>query len=230
MKHLIIPVIIVLALLGACKKSSDSAVPVTQSSLMFFNAVPGDELFNVMLDTIDFASNVPYATSTGYKSYRAQKYDLTVTAASQPSRVIFRQQIFLRNNRFYTAFLGADSTNRQLVLFTIEDDLTPLGPDKAKFRVIDFSQATKPNLTPLGIDVYADTFPRFFRGLAFPSLTGFAPISGDSNYVINFRWVDSSKVLKSFPLASETGKVYSLVTTGYPLDSSKFHILLVKHN
>ena len=230
MKHLIIPVIIVLALLGACKKSSDSAVPVTQSSFMFFNAVPGDEMFNVMLDTINFASNVPYATSTGYKSYRAQKYNLTVAAASQPSRIIFRQEIFLRNNRSYTAFLGADSTNRQLVLFTTEDDMTSLGADKAKFRVIDFSQGSKANTTPLGIDVYSDTVPRFFRGLTFPSITAFAPIFGDSNYVMNFRWVDSSKVLKSFPLATETGKVYSLVTTGYPLDSARFHILLVKHN
>ncbi|NLR81895.1 DUF4397 domain-containing protein [Chitinophaga eiseniae] len=230
MKYLIIPIIIGLVLLGACKKNSDSAVPDTHGSLMFVNAaqIP-DTLFNVKLDSIDFASNVPYKTSTGYKSFRAQKYNLIITTAGNPGNILYNQQIFLRNNRYYTAFLGVDTTKRGLMLIITEDDLT-VQANQAKFRVIDLSQGFKPNGTPLGIDVYSDTFPRFFRGLGFPSQTDFAPITGDSTYTINFRWTDSLKVLKSYKLPAQTGKVYTLITAGYPLDSTKMDVLQVNNN
>lgn len=230
MKYLIIPIIIGLVLLGACKKNSDSAVPDTHGSLMFVNAAKiSDTLFNVWLDSIDFASNVGYKTSTGYKSFRAQKYNLIITTAGNPGNKLYNQQIFLRNNRYYTAFLGVDTTGRGLVLTITEDDLTVLS-NQAKFRVIDFSQGFKPNGTPLGIDVYSDTLPRFFRGIGFPSQTDFASITGDSTYTINFRWTDSLKVLKSYKLPAQTGKVYTLITTGNPLDSTKMDVLQVNHN
>ena len=114
-------------------------------------------------------------------------------------------------------------------MIVTEDDLAvPAG--QAKFRVIDFSQGFKPNRTPLGIDVYSDTFPRFFRGLTFPSQTDFVPITGDNTYTLNFRWTDSLKVLKSYKLPAQTGKVYTLITTGYPLDSTRMDVLQVNHN
>ncbi|NLR60796.1 DUF4397 domain-containing protein [Chitinophaga polysaccharea] len=230
MKYLIIPIIIGLVLLGACKKNSDSAVPDTHGNLMFVNATQIlNDQFNVKLDSIDFASNVAYKTSTGYKSFRAQRYNLMITAASNPTHVIFNQELFLRNNRYYTAFLGADSTKTLLTMIVTEDNLAvPAG--QAKFRVIDFSQGFKPNGTPLGMDVYSDTFPRFFRGLTFPSQTDFVPITGDSTYTLNFRWTDSLKVLKLYKLPVQTGKVYTLVTAGYPLDSTKLDVLQVTHN
>ncbi|MFY0253807.1 DUF4397 domain-containing protein [Chitinophaga sp. 30R24] len=228
MKYLIIPIIIVVGLLGACKKNSDSAVPDTHSSFMFVNAVPNSE-FNVMLDTINFASNVGYGTVTPYKSYRAQKYNVIITLSGQPV-ALFNVQLFLRNKRYYTAFLGADSAVQQLSLIITEDDMSSLGTGTAKFRVIDFSQGFKPNRTPLGMDVYSGAAPLFFRGLTAPSQTAFAPLYGDSAYTINFRYVDSSLVLKSFTLPTQTGKVYTLVTTGYPLDSTRFNILKVTHN
>ncbi|MBS0026675.1 DUF4397 domain-containing protein [Chitinophaga sp. 22321] len=237
MKYLIIPVIIVLALLGACKKNSDSAVPDTHGNFMFVNAVPDPAaVFNVKLDTINFASNVTYKTSTGYKSYRAQKYNLIITSASQPSNILYNGEIFLRNNRYYSAFLGADSTKRLLSLIVTEDDMTSLGPDKAKFRVIDFSEGFKANRTPLGIDIldilWRDT-ARVFRGLTFPAQTYFAPLRADSNQVhtINFTYVDSSKlVLKSMKLPTQAGKVYTLITTGYPLDPARMEVLTIQHN
>jgi len=232
MKYLIIPVIIVLALLGACKKNSDSAVPDTHGNFMFVNAVPDPAaVFNIKLDTINFASNVAYKTNTGYKSYRAQKYNLVITNANQPSVILYNGEIFLRNNRYYSAYLGADSTKKFLSLIVTEDDMTSLGPDKAKFRVIDFSEGFKANRTPLGIDILTRGV-RMFRGLTFPAQTAFAPLRADSNqvYTINFNYVDSSKLLKTAQLPTQVGKVYTLITTGYPLDSNRMEVLNIQHN
>lgn len=232
MKYLIIPIIIVLALLGACKKNSDSAVPDTHGSFMFVNAVPSDVLFDVMLDTMHFASNVAYKTNTGYKSYRAQKYNLIITDVTNPAspHLLVNQEIFLRNNRYYSAFIGADTSKNGLSLIVSEDDLTPQPPDQARFRVIDFSQGFKNNGSPLGIDILTGNI-RVFRGLTFPAQTAFVPLRADSNaYTINFNYVDSSKLLKSFQLPTQVGKVYTLVTTGNPLDSNKMEVLNIQHN
>lgn len=228
MKYLIIPIIIVLALLGACTKNSDSAVPDTHGNFAFVNAMPGDVQFNIRLDTNTFASNVAYKISTGYKSYRAQKYNLIITTAARPDVISYKGEIFLRNNRFYTAFVGADSLKRPILIVT-EDDLTPLRDDSAKVRVIDFSEGFKPNRTPLGMDIYFGK-PIFFKGLTFPAQTAFAPLVGDSSYTVNFNYVDAATVLKTISLKTQKGKVYTLVTAGYPLDPARFDVLTIQHN
>lgn len=230
MKHLIIPVLVLLVILGACKKNSDSAVPDTHGNFLFVNAAPDDDQFNVMLDTLTVATNVGYGANTGYKSFRAQKYNLIITESRQPGVAVYQGQIFLRNNRFYSAYVGADSAGAKTLIVT-EDDLSAPAAGMSKFRVINFAQAFRPNRTPLGIDVYSDTLPRFFRGLTYPALTAFAPLYGDSaHYKINFRWTDSSKVLKTFDMATQAGKVYTLISNGYPLDPAKFNVLLIQHN
>lgn len=230
MKHLIIPVLVLLVILGACKKNSDSAVPDTHGNFLFVNAAPDDDQFNVMLDTLSVATNVGYGTNTGYKSFRAQKYNLIITESRQPGVAVYQGQIFLRNNRYYSAYVGADSAGAKTLIVT-EDDLSAPAPGMSKFRVINFAQGFRPNRTPLGIDVYSDTLPRFFRGLTYPALTAFAPLYGDSaHYKINFRWTDSSKVLKTFDMSTQAGKVYTLISNGYPLDPAKFNMLLIQHN
>ncbi|PSL47504.1 uncharacterized protein DUF4397 [Chitinophaga niastensis] len=231
MKQLILPVIIVLALLAACKKNSDSSIPVTQSNFMFFNAVPGNAQFNILLDSLPVATNVGYGVGTGYKQFRAQNYNLYIYDTRTPNNLMYGGQINLRNKRFYSAYLGADSTGLQLALRITEDDLSSPGAGTAKFRVVDLSQAFTPNRSVLGIDVYSDTFPRFFRGITFTALTPFATVYGDSNYTkLNFRWTDSTKVLQQYHLSTQAGKVYTLVTTRYPLDSLNFKIFTIQHN
>ncbi|MDR6566875.1 protein of unknown function [Chitinophaga ginsengisegetis] len=230
MKHLIIPVLVLLVILGACKKNSDSAVPDTHGNFMFVNAVPGNDQFNVMLDSLPVASNIGYGANTGYKSFRAQKYNLIISNTRQPGVALYRGQIFLRNNHYYSAYVGADSAGNQILIAT-EDDLSAPAAGMSKFRVINFAQAFRPNRTPLGMDVYSDTLPRFFRGLTFPAQTGFAPLYGDSaHYKINFRWSDSLRVLKTFDMATQAGKIYTLVSNGYPLDPARFNVLLIQHN
>lgn len=229
MKYLIIPIIIGLTLLVACKKNSDSAVPDTHGHFMVVDALPNGVQYDIRLDAIAFASNVSFKTVTGYKSYRAQKYNLIITPAGQPEVILFNNGIFLRNNRYYTAFLGGDSLNKPLLIIS-EDDLTPARGDSAKFRVINFSQGFKPNRTPLGMDILSGQGPIFFKGLTFPSRTAFVSLASDSAYAIRFNYVDSSLTLRYHPLQTQKGKVYTLVTAGYPLDSARFNILTVQHN
>jgi hypothetical protein len=231
MKYLIIPIIIAIVLLGACKKNSDSAVPDTHGSFMFVNAVPVIGAgFNVKLDSINFASNVPYKGNTGYKSYRAQKYNLIISDVNFPDTFIFKQEVFLRNNRFYSAFLGADSTQKALILIVTEDDMTSLGQDMAKFRVINFSQAFKPNRTPLGIDIFVNT-NRVFQALTFPAQTGFVPLLANKPAADSIKFNrDSANIIKWVPLQAQTGKVYTFISTGYPLDKTQFDILTIQHN
>ncbi|RFS21031.1 DUF4397 domain-containing protein [Chitinophaga silvatica] len=228
MKYLLIPVVIIFVFLGACKKDSDGAVPDTHGHFMFVNAVPGSEIFSVRLDSLPIGS-LAYGENSGYKTYRAQKYNVIITANSNPNVILYNQELFLRNNRFYSAYLGADSTNRGLWMFLMEDDLTPAPDGQAKFRVMDFSQAFNANRTSLGIDVYSDT-SRFFRGLTAPSFSGFAPLFQDSIYQLNFRPMDSSRILKTISFPTQTGKIYTLITTGYPLDPARFNTITVQHN
>lgn len=233
MKHLIIPVLVLLVIIGACKKNSDSAVPDTHGNFLFVNAKPGNVQYNVKLDTFSIGNSLGYGANTGYKSFRAQKYNLIIADSRQPGVELFRGQIYLRNNRYYSAFLGADSAGASL-LITTEDDLTDPGAGLAKFRVINFAQGFRPDRSPLPMDVYSDTFPRFFSRIQFPAQTGFAPLRGDSaHYKINFRSSDSSntsKVLKTVDMATQTGKIYTLISNGYPLDPARFNVLVIQHN
>lgn len=233
MKHLIIPVLVLLVIIGACKKNSDSAVPDTHGSFLFVNAAPGNVQYNVKLDTFSVGNNIGYGTNTGYKSLRAQKYNLIIADSRQPDKELLRAQIYLRNNRYYSAFLGADSVGATLLIIT-EDDLSDPGAGLAKFRLINFAQGFRPDRSPLLMDLYSDTLPRFFNRIPFPAQTGFAPLYGDSaHYKINFRSSDSSntsKALKTVDMATQTGKIYTLISNGYPLDPARFNVLVIQHN
>jgi hypothetical protein len=258
MKQLIIPVLLLMIVLGACKKNSDSAVPDTHGNFMFVNAAPGNLQFDILLDTINFASSVKYGDIVGYKSYRAQKYNLIITKPGDPKSVYFTKQVFLRNNRYYSAYLSADSALQNYIVLITEDNLTSLGPGTAKFRVLNSSQAFQPNRAPYGMDIrlnvnlknpaltdttspfYRDTFPRFFSSLYYPSLTDFIPLYKDSAYQMMVNPIDlranaNPTVLKAFPfpaagMRTQEGKVYTLITTGYPLDPARFNTIIVTHN
>ncbi|GEP90029.1 hypothetical protein CTE07_16740 [Chitinophaga terrae (ex Kim and Jung 2007)] len=215
--------------LGACKKDSDSAVPDTHSNFMFVNAVPGNDAFTVRLDTMEIGT-LKYGENSGYKTYRAQKYNVTITSSLNPNVVLYNQELFLRNNRYYSAYLGADSTNRGLWLFLLEDDLSPTPEKEARFRVIDFSQGVMDNRATAALDVVSDPIQRFFRGLTAPSYTAYARVYGDSAYVLSLKLRDSSKVLKTVPFPTKSGKTYTLITTGYPTDPARFNTITIQHN
>ncbi|MCW3467671.1 DUF4397 domain-containing protein [Chitinophaga nivalis] len=230
MKQWILPVLVILGLLAACKKDSDSSIPVTASHIMFFNGVPGTATFSVLLDTLEAASEVSYGKSTSYKSFRAQKYNLYIYDTRNPERKMYVQQINLRNGRYYSVFLGVDSIGKTLTLRAVEDDLNPALADSSKFRVVNLSEAFRPNRQPLVMDIWSGKNNRFFRGLGYTDISPYATVYADSTYDINFRWIDSSLVFKQMPLRAQKGKIYTLVTTGHVLTAEKFQVFQVTHN
>ncbi|HVI47388.1 MAG TPA: DUF4397 domain-containing protein [Chitinophaga sp.] len=234
MKQLILPVIAALLIFAACKKNSDTDIPVTRSSFMFFNGVEGTQ-FKVMLDTNVITDKVAYSEYTAYKSFRAQKYNIYLYEANNPTQLINGGEINLRNNRYFSAYLFLDTARKQLLMRTTEDDLTSLGEGTGKFRVLNISQTYKPDKSAMNMDVVRinsvkrDTV-RYARAVSFATLTPFGAWPANSDDSLYFRWIDSTGVLKQIQFPVQAGKVYTLVTAGNLLDPTKFKVYTIQHN
>jgi hypothetical protein len=214
----------------ACKKNSDSAIPVTSSSFMFFNGVP-DKAYDIWLDTTQVASKVTFGKYTPYQSMRAQLYTIYMVDTSDPRNKLRIGQINLRNKRFFSAYLGWDSANKVLVFRTLEDDLNPpAAADSMKLRVISLSTAFRPSGQPVTMDLFSQN-NKFFRGIPFMQFTEYITLFGDSTYHFNFRPTDDTTAIPNkldFP--SRHGKVYTLITVGNTLSSDKFKTFTITHN
>ncbi|MBC9934551.1 DUF4397 domain-containing protein [Chitinophaga qingshengii] len=229
MKKLLFVVMGWLIVMTACKKDSDSAIPVTSSNFMFFNGIP-DAVYDVLLDSIKIAQGVKFGTNTPYATLRAQMYTIYLIEAHRPKDTIRAGQINLRNKRSFSAYVGVDSANKVNVIRTLEDDLTPPPPDYMKFRVVSFSQSFRANGQSLAIDLFSRSSP-YFRGIGFAQVTPVATLIGDSTYNFNFRRNDDTTVITStLDFKSQPGKIYTLVTVGNALSSTTFKTFTITHN
>ncbi|NIG57103.1 DUF4397 domain-containing protein [Chitinophaga sp. Cy-1792] len=225
MKQLLLIVTLGVVLFAACKKDSDSAIPSTQSNFKFFNGVPG-AVFGVKLDTVTVSSGVNYGEATAYKSMRAQSYNLTIINGNQQLAL---GQFFLRNGKNFTLFLGADTSGKLLTYVWAEDDLSAVPGDSARWRVVDLSDSYKTNnRSALPLDFRMDT-TRVFRAVVFGGITKYANIFAPSNYTLNVNYVDSSKVMGSFPTGFLKGKSYTYVATGNA-NTTNFQVFQVQNN
>ncbi|WP_143307807.1 DUF4397 domain-containing protein [Chitinophaga vietnamensis] len=244
MKQLILPVIIAMALLAACKKSSDTAVPETESHFMFVNGVPG-ATFGVKMDTANVATSVAYGGSSGYKAFKAQAYRMWIYDVRTPQSPIYMGQYNLRNARYFTAFLGVDTSNTRLSLMFAEDDLSPNTTGMARFRVVDLSDSYNPtrfsSQQAVSMDIWSDTSntsansSRFFRGMSYPSISSFTPVFADSTYLMCVRWIDfraKDSIFGTPTIHFNKDKVYSLVLTSRAdrLDTTKLKSFVIQHN
>nr|WP_295877272.1 DUF4397 domain-containing protein [uncultured Chitinophaga sp.] len=229
MKKLLIVVLGWLIVMTACKKNSDSAIPVTSSSFMFFNGVR-DVTYEVWLDSTLITKDLAFGQSTPYREMRAQLYTIYLIDPKRPKDTIRVGQINLRNKRTFSTYIGLDSANKGLVAMAVEDDLTPAPPEHMKFRIVNLSWAFRPNGQSATMDLFSKTTP-IFRGMGFPQFTNFAILPGDSTYPFNFRRNDDTTVVPNqFPFKAETGKIYTVVMTGNALTSSLFKTFTITHN
>ncbi|MBC9912418.1 DUF4397 domain-containing protein [Chitinophaga varians] len=230
MKKLLIVVLGWLIVMTACKKNSDSAIPVTSSSFMFFNGIP-DKVYDIWLDTTQVATQVAFGKNSTYRSMRAQLYTMYLVDASDPGKT--KQligQINLRNKRFFSAYIGYDSANKLNIFRTLEDDLTPPAPQDMKFRVVSLSYAFRPNGQAVAMDLFSQD-NRIFRGIGFTQFTPYITLPGDSVYHFNFRRTDDSTIIPSrFDFPSKPGKIYTMVTVGNALDAATFKTFTITHN
>lgn len=232
MKKLLIVVMGWLIVMTACKKDSDSAIPVTSSSFMFFNGIPG-AVYDIWLDSsgISVAKGVKFGENTPYIAVRAQMYTIYLQEQSDPSKTWIRVgQVNLRNKRSFSAYIGVDSANKLNIVRTVEDDLTPPPPDYMKFRVVSLSQSFRTNGQSLGMDLFSQSTP-YFRGIGFTQITPFTTLLGDSTYNFNFRRNDDTTVITNkLDFKSQPGKIYTLVTVGNALSSTTFKTFTITHN
>ncbi|SHM08907.1 protein of unknown function [Chitinophaga jiangningensis] len=237
MKKFIIIAIAAMAILAACKKDSDSAIPQTSSNFMFFNGVP-NTTFGVLIDTVNISTGVAYGQSTTYRSFKAQAYNLYIYDVSKPNVLINFGQVNLRNGKHISTYLGIDTTNEVpngLRMTLAEDDLSNVSGGQARYRVVDMSDTYKTNRnnkSALAMDFKVDTsrYVWGFRAMQFTAFSDFKTIQGDSTYHLNVNWVDSTKRLGTFPMNLQKGKVYTYVATGNALDSLNFKVFVVQHN
>ncbi|NML41488.1 DUF4397 domain-containing protein [Chitinophaga sp. G-6-1-13] len=229
MKKLLIVVLGWLIVMTACKKNSDSAIPVTSSSFMFFNGVP-DKAYDIWLDTTQVATAVTFGKNSPYRSMRAQLYTMYMVDTSAPGNKRRIGQINLRNNRFFSAYLGYDSANKILVFNTLEDDLTAPKPDSMKLRIISLSYAFKSNGQAVGMDLFSQN-NKIFRGIGFTQFTPYVTLFGDSIYHFNFRRTDDTTIIPHrSDFVARPGKIYTMVTVGNLLDSATFKTFTITHN
>jgi hypothetical protein len=213
----------ILALLFAlaCNKTSDSDLPVTKSGLMVYNMVPGESKFDALIDTTLLGENLPFGGQTGgFREFRAKKYTLNIFLAGNRDRPLFRGEINLRNNRYYSAFLTVDTQNVVRVVGA-EDDLQAPPADVAKVRFINLSDSyvTRGRVTePLPFDFYLE-LNRISRRLPYTGVTPFVSIM-NGKYQVDVRYPDSTLSLQKFQLQADSGKIYTIVTTGTRKDNN----------
>lgn len=209
----------------ACSKDSESDIPDTRGGLMVFQMIPGDVKFDVMLDTVTLGSNMAFGDNTGsYKEFRAQKYNLFVYLAGNHTAPIMGGELNLRHGKNLSAFLTVDH-NDTLQVFVTEDDNTPSTiAGNARMRVINLSDpyrkvGTGNNQQQLPLDFYLEYVDKksvpVFKSLTYGTVTEPAEIRA-GNRRLDINWVDSSKILQSVSFRADSGKVYTMITTGDP--------------
>ncbi|HEU4553060.1 MAG TPA: DUF4397 domain-containing protein [Chitinophaga sp.] len=231
MKKWIRPALIIclLAVAVACSKDSDSDLPDTHSGVRVFQMVPdANARFDFKLDTITLGSNLGYGENTGaYKQFRAEKHNFYIYPAGS-STPIMGGELTLRNGYNLSAYLTVDHLDTLRLLVT-QDDLTPpTGPGNAHIKYINLcdTYVKVPNSTrtqPLALDFYFDYADRdsllVYRSVGFANITDVREILATS-YKVNFNFRDSSLVLQTAQMKLDSGKVYTLVTTGNANDAT----------
>ncbi|WP_217607109.1 DUF4397 domain-containing protein [Chitinophaga sp. GbtcB8] len=240
MKKWIRPALIIflLAAAVACGKDSDSDLPDTSASVRVYQFVDSNTAhFDFKLDTVTLGSNLGYGENTQYKQFRAQKYSFYVYAAGSTAPIL-GGELNLRNGKHLSALLCKNHLN-VLQLVVLEDDLAPpSAPANARIRVVNlcdtyYKTGTRGNQQPLALDFRIrwgtnDTL-RIFDGIAYGAATSSPEIRANP-YQVDFNFRDSSLVLGTFPFQADSGKVYTLVTTGTATDKTRFKMWKLQNN
>lgn len=240
MKKWIRPALIIflLAAAVACGKDSDSDLPDTSSSVRIYQFVDSATArFDFKLDTVTLGSNLGYGENTAYKQFRAQKYSFYVYAAGSTAPIL-GGELNLRNGKHLSALLCRNHLN-VLQLVVLDDDLAPPSvAANSRIRVVNlcdtyYSIPGRNNLQALSLDFRIrwgtnDTL-RIFDGIAYGAATS-APEIRANPYQVDFNFRDSSLVLGTFPFQADSGKVYTLVTTGTATNKASFKMWKLQNN
>jgi len=240
MKKWIRPALIIFLLAAAiaCGKNSDSDLPDTSASVRVYQFVDSNTAhFDFKLDTVTLGTNLGYGENTTYRPFRAQKYNFYVYPAGSTVPIL-AGELNLRNGKHLSALLCRNHLN-VLQLVVLDDGLAPPSvAANARIRVVNlcdtyYTIEGRNNLQALSLDFRIrwgtnDTL-RIFDGIAYGAATSSPEIRANP-YQVDFNFRDSSKVLGTFPLKADSGKVYTLVTTGDAMDKTRFKMWTLQSN
>ncbi|WP_177230583.1 DUF4397 domain-containing protein [Chitinophaga sp. CF118] len=221
--------ILLVAVIIACNKDSDSSIPETSSNINVFLAVPGVQ-YDVVVDTTTIGSSLEAGQSTGYHSFIAKRYNLFIYPAGDHTTAIAGGQISLRNNHYYSVFLSLDHTNA-LRLLAVEDKLDLPAANTGKVRVIDLSDTYNSDAQTVNLDFYANDTLRFQR-ISYLAVTNFIQLQAGT-YTRDIFYADSSlsllgNNLPSFTIADR--KIYSWIVYGNAQVADSFKLVEFVHN
>jgi len=216
----------------ACNSKDDTAIPDTSSNINVFIGVAGAQ-FDIAIDTAFIGTDVGEGESTGYKSFRAQRYTLNIYAAGNHTSPVAFGQISMRNNYHYSVFLS-QARNKTLRLLAVEDVLNPPNPFTGRVRIVNLSDSYNSDQQSVNLDFsladLKDTTR--FRNLNYLAVTPFTEIqAGDYDRHINL--ANSSVDLLGTIVPTFTvpdGKLTSWIVYGNAYARDSFKLVEFQHN
>jgi hypothetical protein len=175
---------------------------------------------DVLVDNETVVSNLSYGNVTDYASLPAGEHEVTITAAGDPSTVVFSGNETFKANTNYTVaatglLSGSGDTAFEPVVY--EDNFTAPGQGNASVRLVHVS----PDAGPVDVTV-AGTNTTLFDNVSFRNATAYEEVPvGD--YTLEVRPAtanNSGEVLKTFNVSLSDRTAYSAFAAGYASQSS----------
>ncbi|WP_423744664.1 DUF4397 domain-containing protein (plasmid) [Haladaptatus sp. SPP-AMP-3] len=202
--------------MGAMAEGNQSGDAQVRIAHMSPDAPPVD----VLVDNETVVSNLSYGNVTDYTSLSAGEHNVTITAADDPSTVVFSDNVTFDADTNYTVaatglISGSGDTAFEPVVY--EDNFTAPDQGNASVRLVHVS----PDAGPVDVTV-AETNTTLFDNVSFRNATAYKQVpAGD--YTLEVRPAtanDSGEVLKTFNVSLSDRTVYSAFAAGYANNSS----------
>lgn len=175
---------------------------------------------DVLVDNETVVSNLSYGNVTDYTSLPAGEHEVSITAAGDPSTVVFSgNETFDADTNYTVAATGLISGSGDTAFEPVvyEDNFTAPDQGNASVRLVHVS----PDAGPVDVTV-AGSNTTLFDNVSFRQATAYEQVpAGD--YTLEVRPAtadDSGEVLKTFDVSLNDRTAYSAFAAGYASQSS----------
>ncbi|WP_231183049.1 DUF4397 domain-containing protein [Haladaptatus sp. DYF46] len=175
---------------------------------------------DVLVDNETVVSNLSYGNVTDYESLPAGEHEVSITAAGDPSTVVFSgNETFDADTNYTVAATGLISGSGDTAFEPVvyEDNFTAPEQGNASVRLVHVS----PDAGPVDVTV-AGSNTTLFDNVSFRQATAYEQVpAGD--YTLEVRPAtanDSGEVLKTFDVSLNDRTAYSAFAAGYANQSS----------
>ncbi|WP_327052071.1 DUF4397 domain-containing protein [Halomicrococcus gelatinilyticus] len=176
---------------------------------------PDAPAVDVLVDDETAVENLSFGNVTDYLTLAPGEANVTITAAGDPSTVVFSDEITFEAGTNYTVAATGEVTEAAETTFepvVFEDDFTVPGPDEASVRLAHVS----PDAPAVDVTI-AETNETLFDNVTFQEATEYVNVpAGD--YTLEVRPAtedDDGEVVAEFDVSLEGGTVYTAFAAGY---------------